>query len=167
MPFLSRGGDLGAAIRAARRRLRETGAIRGAALVVHRALWLAARRLLGPRTFEVDGRRLPYLIHPFVLDNERAVELALALDEIRRRPGDRLLEVGHVLAPFTAVERTVVDKYEKAPGVRNVDVLDLDPAVERYDLIVSLSTLEHVGHDEAEARSAKALDALRHLESLL
>ena len=45
-----------------------------------------------------------------------------------------------------------MDKYERAAGVRNVDVLDLPPEP-AYDLIVSVSTLEHVGRDETAARA--------------
>jgi hypothetical protein len=38
----------------------------------------------------------------------------------------------------------VLDKYEQAPGVINEDVVSFSPP-QKYDLIVSVSTLEHVG----------------------
>ena len=58
--------------------------------------------------------------------NERAVEVALALDLLERHPGASVLEVGNVLGHYVPFEHTVVDKYEQAPGVLNEDVADLD-----------------------------------------
>ena len=44
----------------------------------------------------------------------------------------------------------VVDKHERAPGVVNVDIIDFEPDG-RYDAVITVSTLEHVGFDEADA----------------
>ena len=41
----------------------------------------------------------------------------------------------------------VLDKYEKGNNVINDDVVSFSTEV-KYDLIVSVSTLEHVGWDE-------------------
>jgi SAM-dependent methyltransferase len=57
----------------------------------------------------------------------------------------------------------VVDKYEPAPGVLNRDVLELGE-LGPFDLIVAISTLEHVGHDEAPrdpTAAPRAVQALR------
>ncbi|MEM9557398.1 MAG: methyltransferase domain-containing protein [Acidobacteriota bacterium] len=162
-------------LRALRRRLAEVGPLRGPGLLVHRALWYLARRLLGPRTFALADSRHRYLVHPFILDNERAVEIPLALAAVRavvrERPGARILEVGNVLSSFvdldeTTAALTVVDKYERAPGVLNVDIVEYRPA-ERFDLVVSISTLEHVGRDETPRQPSKAVDALEHLKTLV
>ena len=61
--------------------------------------------------------------------------------------------------PFT---HDVIDKYEASPGVINADVVDFRPE-RRYDLIVSVSTLEHVGFDERPPEPEKILRALAHL----
>ncbi|MEM1180812.1 MAG: hypothetical protein AAGM22_20880 [Acidobacteriota bacterium] len=137
-------------------------------VLLHRALWYLGRRLFGPRTFTFQGRSLPYRVHPFILDNERTVEIPLALDAVERLrdPNPRILEVGNVLAAYADFERTVVDKYERAPGVLNVDILDYRPA-EPFDLILCLSTLEHIGHDEEPRDPGKALRALDYLKTLL
>ncbi|MEM8993447.1 MAG: hypothetical protein AAGF23_01520 [Acidobacteriota bacterium] len=137
-------------------------------VLLHRAAAYGLRRLVGPRAFTFRGRRLPYRVHPYILDNERTVEIPIALDAVARRSADkpRILEVGHVLQPYAAVPRTIVDKYEEAPGVLNVDIVDFAPP-ERFDLILCLSTLEHVGRDEEPRDPGKALRAYRHLQTLL
>lgn len=58
---------------------------------------------------------------------------------------------------------TVVDKYEQAPGVRNIDV-DLPGP---FDLVLAVSTLEHVGLDEAVRDPEKPARAIERLASLL
>ena len=60
-----------------------------------------------------------------------------------------------------------MDKYEHAPGVINEDVVSFSPQ-RTYDLIVSVSTLEHVGWDENEPRDPpKVLRAIDRLRSML
>ena len=54
----------------------------------------------------------------------------------------------------------MVDKYERAPGVVNRDVLDLDD-LGHFELVVAISTLEHVGWDEEPRRPEAALDAVK------
>jgi cyclopropane fatty-acyl-phospholipid synthase-like methyltransferase len=67
------------------------------------------------------------------------------------------LEVGNVLSHYYPVHHDIVDKYEKAPGVTNVDIRNFDTPKD-YDLIVSISTIEHVGYDEAEFEKAPGDD---------
>jgi SAM-dependent methyltransferase len=57
----------------------------------------------------------------------------------------------------------VVDQYERAAGVENIDVLEISPE-NRYALILSISTLEHVGWDEPPRHPGKAAAAIRHLQ---
>jgi hypothetical protein len=60
----------------------------------------------------------------------------------------------------------VVDKYEQGPGIVNRDVLDLAD-LGRFELIVAISTLEHVGWDEEPHRPEAALDAVQALRGML
>jgi SAM-dependent methyltransferase len=123
--------------------------------------------------FYFDGERYDYLFHHYntTWRNERTVEVPIAARTIERRHGARLLEVGNVLHNYLddsrlPADRAIVDRYELAPGVHNVDVMDHDPA-EPYDLIVSISTLEHVGRDEEPRDPAKAIAAIERLHSWL
>ena len=60
----------------------------------------------------------------------------------------------------------VIDKYERGPGVKNRDVARL-PTLKKYRLIVSISTLEHVGWDESPRDPKKLFRALARLKALL
>jgi SAM-dependent methyltransferase len=77
-----------------------------------------------------------------------------------------VLEVGNVLAHYAAQGHVVVDKYEEAPGVLNRDVLELDD-LGPFDLVLAISTVEHVGWDEEPRDPGKAAEALRRLAALL
>ena len=74
------------------------------------------RKNFGAKTFTFDGREHRYEIHPFIPDNERAVEIGLARTFLDGHSGN-ILEVGNVLGNFTPHLHDVVDKYEVAPGV--------------------------------------------------
>jgi hypothetical protein len=103
--------------------------------------------------------------HPSWL-SERAVEVPVVRQLVRQHAGERILEVGNVLGLYGPSDHVVVDKYEQAPGVLNVDALDLRD--ERgYDLIVSISTIEHIGWDEHPQDPDRARCAIEHLAKLL
>lgn len=96
--------------------------------------------------------------------NERTVEVPIAsrFVDLQRGVG---LEVGNVLSHYRRVGWTVVDRYERGRGVLNIDVFDCH---ERYDWIVSISTLEHVRWDEGAERDPDgAVRAVEHLLGLL
>ncbi len=117
--------------------------------------------------FRFQERLYPYFEHSINggRANERTVEVALALPLLETARGP-VLEVGNVLTQHGYGGHTVVDRYEAAEGVLNVDIADFDDGV-RYGLILSISTLEHVGWDEQPRDSTKisrVLDRLlRHL----
>ncbi len=133
------------------------------------ALLRATRR----RPFELEGTSYPYLFHHYntTWRNERTVEVPIAAAALSRHARGNVLEVGNVLAnylPASALpeSRTVIDKYEQAPGVINEDVVAHRPPAP-YELIVSLSTIEHVGQDEEPCEPAKALRAIELMRSWL
>jgi hypothetical protein len=111
--------------------------------------WFEPLRMYGrsalagrPTTFTLGGTRYRYLWHPYMTTwrSERAVELPVAWSSVRRVDPSSTLEVGNVLSNYFGARHTVVDKYERAPGVINEDIIDFDPG-RRYGLIVSVSTL--------------------------
>lgn len=141
------------------------------------ARWALGRPLTGRPTaaFGHDGAALPYLRHPYNYTwlNERAVEVPLATAVLTEAgPGARVLEIGNVLAHYRPGPHTVVDKYERAPGVHNVDVVDIGADADAalagpFDLVLAISTLEHVGLDEDVRDPDKPGRAIAHLRSLL
>ena len=124
-------------------------------------------RIQGRRSFTFGGRRFRYHSARYntTWANERTVELPIALALLPS--ARRVLEVGNVLRHYEpALVDQVVDRYEIADGVENVDVLDYR-AAEPFDLIVSISTFEHVGFDEDVQEPDKTVRALEHLRGLL
>jgi SAM-dependent methyltransferase len=128
-------------------------------------LW---RRRWEGRTFTFGGETYPYLLHNYNVtwSNERAVEVPIAWRRVERAGGGRVLEIGNVLSHYHPVAHEVVDKFERASGVRNEDVTAFDTDA-RYDLVVSISTLEHVGFDEEPRDPGKPLRAVANLRRLL
>ena len=125
-------------------------------------------RALGKRTFCYQGCEYHYLYrgYNFTWRNERAVEVPVVWKEVIQARGTDILELGNVLSYYYRVDHDVLDKYERFKGVINQDVVDYDPR-KRYNLIVSISTLEHVGWDEELRDPTKILRAIANLRSLL
>ena len=121
-----------------------------------------------PGTFALHGRTYRYLYHHHntTWKNERAVEVPIILEKIKSYQGGRILEVGNVLSHYVHFQHDIVDKYDKADGVINQDVVDFQPT-EKYDLIVSISTIEHVGWDETPRDPKKIPLALENLTGCL
>ena len=96
--------------------------------------------------FQFNGRSLPYYCNFYnqTWMNERCIEVPLAMEHVK--PGSKILEVGRVLDHYHAFPHDCVDKFEK--GAINIDIMDFKSDT-RYDTILTLSTLEHVGWDVA------------------
>ncbi len=129
------------------------------------AQW-AWRKLRGPVPFRLGGEEYVHMVHPFILDNERTVEVPVALRAVARHRGGRMLEVGHVLSAYAAFPHVVVDKYERGSGVVNEDVMNHVPEAPP-ELVVSVSTVEHVGWDETPRDPDKARRALERMAGWL
>lgn len=111
------------------------------------------------------GEELELFDHPYneTFSNERAVELAIATRWLRDVTGSGL-EVGNVLGHYGISGHRVVDLYEQAPGVENVDLFDVRGS---FDWIVSVSTIEHVAWTPNAKVPGMASLALSHLRGCL
>lgn len=116
-----------------------------------------SRLPLGPRLYNVFwGSK-----------GERLVEIPLVEPFIRDHGQERFLEVGNVLNYHLSVpDHDVVDKYEVSNGVWNQDIETFEPQ-RQYDLIVSISTLEHIGLDEEQKDEQKARRAFEAIVRML
>jgi len=117
---------------------------------------------------EIDGAEFKYKdkSYKYFLDkynvtlvNERQIEIPIIKDEM-----PNILEVGNVLQHYKG-NWDIVDKYEKDKGVINCDITNFKPD-KKYDKIVSISTLEHLGEKTGHSKQ-KILKAIKHLKSLL
>jgi len=102
----------------------------------------------------------------FTWESERIIEVPIISRLVKESYGKKILEVGSVLSHYFCVNHDVVDKYEKTDGVINKDIIDFQPCY-KYDLIVSISTFEHIGFDENPRDPNKILDAIKNVRNLL
>ena len=125
------------------------------------------------RKFVFQKKEYRYFYHKYntTWRNERVVEIPIIWSMMESFRGN-ILEVGNVLSHYFMINHDIVDKYEKAEGVINEDATEISTS-KKYDLIISISTLEHVGWDENPKDkktvndSEKILQALDKLKSLL
>ncbi|MEE9378712.1 MAG: hypothetical protein V3V33_11840, partial [Candidatus Lokiarchaeia archaeon] len=118
--------------------------------------------------FKLNNKIYPYFYHNynFTWRAERAVEIPIIIEILKRNKGKRILEIGNVLSHYFSHKHDILDKYEKGEGVINEDIVNFYPK-KKYDLIISISTLEHVGWHEAIKEPLKILNAIEHLKSYL
>ena len=119
-------------------------------------------------TFRFGGVTHRYFCHLYnaTWRNERAVEMPIVLDymkEYRSRHGGTVLEVGNVLSHYYKHYFTVLDKYEVGEGIINEDAAAYTPS-RKFNLILSISSLEHVGWDEDTPAPRKLLEAIDNLK---
>lgn len=124
-----------------------------------------------PGAFEFNNEKYIYYWNMYnaTINNERAVEVPIVNRFIGNDLHDKhILEIGNVLPHYCILPKNydIVDKYEKAEFVKNIDILDYFPE-KSYDVIVSISTLEHVGKDENPVDMKKAGNAIKHIKTLL
>jgi hypothetical protein len=127
----------------------------------------------GRRSFTFNGRPYDYDLSWYndTYNCERTVEVPVFRDLLARGTGG-ILEVGNVLGHYGIKGHAIVDKYERGRNVINKDILDYDPG-ERYGLVVSISTLEHIGFDdqiwtsEKEALPEELPNSVRALEKMM
>jgi len=127
------------------------------------------RLAMAKKSFNLWGEDTNYFLHKYntTWRNERAVELAAAEVFLAQNPSGPFLEFGNVLQHygFRSAD-VVVDLYERGPQITNVDIVDFT-SEKKFKVIVSISTIEHVGWDERPRSAEKTAKALERLTSHL
>lgn len=116
------------------------------------------KKAIGKRDcFEFNGRKIPnfYSLCNHTFRNERCIEIPVILDYLYGNSSKDILEIGNVLSHYNRIEHDIVDKYEKGNNIISIDVLDYFPN-KLYDLIFSISTLEHIGFDDSNYGGTQA-----------
>lgn len=124
-------------------------------------MWSILIHQEGKKRFEYLGQELQYFIHTYnnIFSwgySERSIEIPIILHLLKIGPPPslagplRILEIGNVTKHyydlFKTVERVVLDKYEKAYDVLNIDIADFY-VEEKFNFIYSISTFEHMDSD--------------------
>jgi hypothetical protein len=102
------------------------------------------------KQFEFAGKTYDYRRDDLQCQlGERCVEVPIILDLLSAYKGRNILEVGNVLRKYEhSLNHTVIDRHEQGDCL-NIDVIEYVPE-EKPDLIVSVSTIEHIGYDMGE-----------------
>lgn len=118
------------------------------------------------RSFFFLHNKMKYNINKYNLSwgCERAIEIPITKRYLKDKT--KILEVGNVLSHYYPSDWKIIDKFEKEKGVTNIDLFDYNPKDE-FDLIVSISTLEHIGIDDSVANKELGLKAIEKLKTLL
>jgi|GEM_PF-580117 len=118
--------------------------------------------------FQVENNSMPYFYngeYNRTWQNERAIEIPIIMEmvkEYRNKKGVKILEIGNVLSNYFSFSHDVVDKYEKGKNIINKDIINFYPK-NKYDLIVSISTFEHIGLDEKKKEPNKIPLIINHI----
>jgi hypothetical protein len=120
------------------------------------------------RATELLGEPIPlhYEFRRWAWRTERCVEIALGRRFLAAHQPANVLEVGNVMPLAGFRGHSVLDKYEMGEGVINEDIVGFTPG-RSYSLVLSLSTLEHVGLDEEPQDLNKAANALLSMAALV
>jgi len=117
-------------------------------------------------TFVFKGEEFKYFRHNYnkTYENERTIEVPIISAFLKSLDQSaKVLEVGNVLENYgLRGKHDVLDKYDPSPFVLNEDVISFMPT-QKYDAIVSISTLEHVGWDEEVRDPVKIVTAVKNL----
>lgn len=97
-------------------------------------------------TFTFNNKTLHYFRTPENNVGERTIEVPIGLQFLQENQSKRILEVGNVLSQYedSIIKRDILDKFEVGEGIINIDLMDFNPD-EKYDAIISISTVEHIG----------------------
>jgi len=123
-------------------------------------------RLFRDRTFTLFDQQLPYFIHHYnaTWRNERCIEIAAAAHFLKQWSDAEFLELGNVMSYYMTHQHYVVDKYERSPGVHNIDFSQFIPP-KRFDGFISISTIEHIGWDEKPREAEKVRRCIDKIDS--
>lgn len=138
-------------------------------------LYLFIRKQNNQLTIEKENIFQIYNDYNISFFNERSIEIPFSKHLIQNYSKEyknpNILEVGNTLIHYendsAKFQRTILDKYETHPEVINEDIKDYHPK-KKFDIIFSISTLEHVGSDYEEIKEDKKFsESINHCLNLL
>jgi len=108
------------------------------------------------------GKRLKLFYHTYnkTFFNERKIEIPIAKEVLKNKKD--ILEIGNVLSHYIKINHDVIDKYEIGKGVINEDISEYK-FNKKYDLIISISTFEHIGDKEKDIGNERLIRAFNNV----
>ena len=125
-------------------------------------------KIFGDKYFLYKGGEIPYFYGRYQKTwiNERSIEIPIGIEWLKRYKGREILEIGDTLRNYIEVNHEILDKFSKGEKIINEDIVDFSPS-KKYDLIISISTIEHVGIEDSEKDLKKSQIAIKKIYSLL
>lgn len=122
--------------------------------------------------FFYRGIQLQYINDLRMIDSERRVEIPIAMDFAKKYDPSEVLEVGCVLPHVGYGNHDVVDlginKGDLKFNIYDKDIASFQhPTGKKYSLVISISTIEHIGHDEPDYKPGKVLTAINNIRQNL
>jgi len=103
--------------------------------------------------------------HDLPTDSDRTIEIPLIWDEVIKYKPEEVLEVGNVLGYYIDRKHDVVDLLEKGDDIITADIRTYKDE-KKYKLIVSITTLEHVG-DGKDGHDIDELGIINAINNML
>jgi hypothetical protein len=98
---------------------------------------------------------------------DRRVEIPISLKFYNEFKDKRILEIGNVLVNHIPIKHDVVDKYDTSEHCIQKDIINYS-SDKKYDLIISISTLEHIGYEPPEkVDEQKIVYVIEHIKNNL
>lgn len=118
--------------------------------------------------FLFQNKKYNYFYHEYnqTYKKERIIEIPIVLDYIKQYEGQKILEVGNVLSNYIDCSHDIIDKYDSAKHVIHQDIVDYKPR-DKYSLIVSISTIEHIGVEDIPSDPKKVITAIDNMKKML
>lgn len=115
--------------------------------------------------FTFDNKQLEYFYHRYnrTWTNPRTIEIPIVMRYIEINRDKNILEVGNVLSHYVKTNWDIIDKFETGNNTINKDIVDFS-SDKRYDLIVSISTFEHIGFEDDKIDNNKVLAAFENVK---
>jgi hypothetical protein len=110
----------------------------------------------------IDNKKINQIYNDYNISfmNERTIEIPFVLHLLKKYiklfSNLNILEIGNTLIHYenknNIIKRKILDKYEVYPNVINLDLEDYK-STKKFNIIFSISTLEHIGSDYGENRN--------------
>jgi len=122
------------------------------------------------KTFVFDGVEYKYFYHKYNYTplNERCVEIPIVMRKLDEYldAKKQVFEIGNVMQNYHKREWEILDKFEKEDNVINKDIVDYKTD-KRYDLIICVSTIEHIGFDDNLKDDDRISSAILNMKNML
>ena len=121
-----------------------------------------------PQAIKIGNRVIKYpdkRFHNLSLDTERTIEIPLIWDEVIKYSPSEVLEIGNVLGQYIKRSHDVIDLQEQRTGIITGDIRTYQ-SEKKYKLIVSITTLEHVG-DGRDGHDVDELGIINAINNML